>query len=825
MDTKRCSYCHKMARAEAETCSRCGHPYVKSTNGVKKVNRVPMKSSNPASRGSRRNETVHLSMSDGNTRIQRQSIPPASPHRAGHYSGLHPEDQPYQSAVMAVQRPPVRQSNLRGAVQTERERVILPRPDSIVEPEPDQQAIVPLLPPRFSFPPRSPLPKKSWPRGRFVPVMLTLSCLIFLVASSLLAYIFISKKPLPDKQVLSVMPDQLRVNDAFTLSGKGFGTNDPISFTHDQDNAPLLDGNGKPLQTHADDLGTFSVQVVVPTNWEVGQHSIYAIDIGKEQSISVVATLTVQQSSLAPPLLQLSNASVDLGTNVPGVVAKKIITLINAGGRHLTWQASSDQPWLTVPPNNGTFSGRSIVQVMTDSGTLRPQSYAGHITFRQQGSSDKPLTLSVTMTVKSAPPASLVVSSASLMYSGTPTQNPPDQTITLQNNGGQPLAWSSEIGNSASWLSIIPGSDHIAAHASETVTVSVQSQQLALGSYQGTITFKGGTNPQVSVSLNVLAPGNLILSPSSLNFSSTGHNPASQTISLQNSGGGPLAWTLAATTFDGANWLNATPSSGDLQPGQAMNVTVSVNAAILKPRSYQGALSFSYGGLTSQVAVSLTVSIPPSAAISLNQSALNFTTLQGTNPAPQSFTITNTGNTTLNWVITEDQNGIVIAPTSSRSGSLAPNKTAVITVTPNVLQANAGTLAAAITVADSDGGTKVLSQRITVNIVVKGHASITLSTSGMVFTHDSLVTSSYQFLVIANSGSQTLNWVAKSSAPWLSTSTGSGALNPGANTLINISCDSSTLAPGSYSASFVVSDNDASTTAAPQTLIVNLVVT
>ncbi len=602
-----------------------------------------MKNSNPASNGSRRNETVHLSMSDGNTRIQRRSIPPASPHRAGHYSGLHPEDQPYQSTVMAVQRPPERQSNLRGAVQPEREKVVLPRVDSIVEPEPDQQAIVPLLPPRFSFPPRPPLPKKPWPRGRFVPVMLTLSCLIFLVASSLLAYIFISKKPLPDKQVLSVMPDQLRVNDAFTLSGKGFGTNDAISFTHDQDNAPLLDGNGKPLQTHADDLGTFSVQAVVPTNWVVGQHSIYAIDIGKEQSISVLATFWVQQSTMAPPRLQLSSSSIDLGTNVPGVVAKKIITLINVGGGHLTWQASSDQPWLTVSPNSGTFNGRSIVQVMTDSGTLKPQSYAGHITFRQQGSSDKPLTLSVNMTVKSAPPA------------------------------------------------------------------------------------------------------NLILSPPSLNFSSTGQNPAGQTIALQNSGGGPLAWTLAATTFDGANWLNATPSSGNLQPGQAMNVTVNVNAAILKPRSYQGALSFSYGGLTSQVAVSLAVSIPPSAVISLNQSAMNFTALQGTNAAPQSFTITNTGNATLNWVITEDQNGIVIAPTSSRSGSLAPNRSAVITVIPNILQANAGTLAAAITVADSDGGTKVLSQRITVNIVVKGQASITLSTNGMVFTHDSLVTSSYQF--------------------------------------------------------------------------------
>src|SRR5438270_2244384 len=207
MDTKRCTYCHKLARAEAETCSRCGHPYVKNS---KKVSRILTKS-NPAPAGSRRSETTRLPMSDGNTRIQRRSIPPASPHRAGHYSGLHPEDQPYQSTIMAVQRPLVRQANLRGSVQEAREKVVLPQVDSTVKPEPDQQATIPLLPPHFSFPPRSYPPQRPSSRGRFVPVVLTISCLIFLVASSLLAYMFISRKSVPDKQILSVMPDQLRV--------------------------------------------------------------------------------------------------------------------------------------------------------------------------------------------------------------------------------------------------------------------------------------------------------------------------------------------------------------------------------------------------------------------------------------------------------------------------------------------------------------------------------------------------------------------------------------------------------------------------------------
>src|SRR5205085_12020250 len=146
MDTKRCTYCHKLARAEAETCSRCGHPYVKN-----RVSRILTKS-NPAPAGTRRSETTRLPMSDGNTRIQRRSIPPASPHRAGHYSGLHPEDQPYQSTIMAVQRPLVRQANLRGSVQQAnlrgsvqqaRERVILPQVESTVKPEPDQQATIP----------------------------------------------------------------------------------------------------------------------------------------------------------------------------------------------------------------------------------------------------------------------------------------------------------------------------------------------------------------------------------------------------------------------------------------------------------------------------------------------------------------------------------------------------------------------------------------------------------------------------------------------------------------------------------------------------------
>lgn len=836
METKRCTNCHKLLRAETETCSRCG--YLFAENEKKQIT------------------PVHTGL--------KRSIPPASPHRAGHYSGLHPEDQPYQSTIMAVQRPPSNTTNVRGTPQphkkadsmqlsiadheaeTETERyhqmalsqyatlpAVMPPPP--VEPPP---TLVPALQPqpvRHTPPPPSsyvmpppPPRKRLLPRGRFVPTILTLSCLLLLVASSLLAFMYINRRPAisTGTQLLNAIPNQLRVNDTFVLSGKGFGINDLINITHDA-NLPILVSNRTPLQAHTDDTGIFSLQIKIPTTWQVGQHTIFAIDIGKEQSVSIRTTITIEQSSLAPPLLQLAQPSLDLGANAPGVVAKKSIELINAGGRLLTWQASSDQPWLTLSPNNGTFSGRTIAQVTTNSGSLTPQSYAGHITFIQQGYTANPLELTVTMTVKAAPPANLTLSPVTLAYSGTTVQNPTTQIVTLQNTASQPLDWSGAVstGDGANWLSIFPGNAHLAAHSSATVTVSVRSVQLAAGTYQGTINFKGGTNPAVTVTLSVAAPGYLVASPPSLSFTSVGQSPPAQLVTLQNSGGSPLDWTLTATTVDGANWLQPTPASGHLESGQTGSVAVAINPSGLKPQSYQGTLTFTYGGgLTQTVPISLTVSVPPAPAISLNQGAMSFATMVAINPTPQAFTITNTGNATLNWAISEDQNGTSFAPVSATSGSLAPTKSTTITVSPNLAGVGAGVLATTVTVVDRDTGSKVPSQKLTVTITVKDQPLISLSNSTMSFSHDSIVTESSQLLVITNTGSQILNWTTTPSASWLTADITSGSLDPGASITIDIHCNSSALTPGNYSATFIVSDSDSGTPVIPQTLTVTLTV-
>ena len=660
-------------------------------------------------------------------------------------------------------------------------------------------------------------------RGRFIPIVLTIAILLLLIAGSIFAFLLVNHHTYNPH--ITANPDQLRASDTVQLAGSGFGAYDLITFTHDDPANPILDGSGHAFQAHTDFAGAFNVNIVIPSNWSPGTHTLHANDA--VQGVGATTPITILPPSNAPPQLALAANSSNVGAAGPGVVSNKTITLINAGGGRLSWQASSDEPWLTVSPNSGTFSGRTIIQVTANRGTLLPLSYTGHVMFTQQGSTNKPLILTVRMSVIAAP-TSLTVSAVALSYFGSTAQNPAPQTITLQNSDSHPVDWSSATvtGNGATWLSVSPSSGHLTPKSAQTITVNVQSQQLALGTYQGTIFFKGGANPQVTVSLSVVAPGTMIVSPPSLNFASTGQNPAAQTVTLQNSGGEPLSWSVNATTAGGANWLTATPATGYLGVNEQASVAITVNAATLKPNSYQGTLNFYYGTVTRQVAVSLTVSLPLLPGIKLNSNALNFSTLKGNNPASQSFTITNTGNTTLNWKIVEDQNGATYVPVAPTSGSLLPNASAVVTVSPSVQQASGGTIAANITVENSTPNPKVPAQSLAVSITVNDMPILNLSLNNITFNDNSNVTSGFQLVTITNSGSQPLNWQIQPSAnvSWLTISNSSGTVDPGGDTVVDIECDSSSLSPGTYPVNLVVSDTDPGTPVPPQTIVVTLTV-
>lgn len=885
MDTKRCAYCHKLLRVDTQICSRCGHATL-----------------------DKRRKTLLKE-------ITHPSLPPASPHRLGHYSGLHPEDQPYQSSFIAVQRP-IRSAEEEEEVddtfasapplphRKEPEHILLPNVPEFIEDVPTQvqvrQHVQEEAPHEFEIrnesrehhdvvvmspKPRTPRTRKLSPEQleypeqpihvtepvsfvpthrphRLIPVLLSLSVIFFLLASGILAFAFLKKDTALASPVLEANPSILRVNDTFVLTGHDFNANNTVKFTRDSTNEPIVDVRQQPMTAFTDDKGKFSVQIVVPPTWKPGEHAIHATD--ESQELSRTTTITIQQPPVTPPKLQLLSSTLDVGADRAGTTSSGQVTLINMGGGQLAWQESSDSAWLTASPtdNSYVFSGRSLVNVTVNRSHLVPKTYMGHITFSQRNSSDS-VKLTVTMKVKAAPPA-LNVSPASLSFSASSTQAAPVQSITLQNSGGQALDWqaSATTNDGANWLYISQASGHIVPGNSQTIDVTVIAQQLVVGSYQGIITLSGGASASLPVFLTVVAPGTLVISPISLTFQSlTGQGVKAQTLILQNSGGQSLNWSAGAiegVMGGSTNWLSITPTNGSIAPGGQAAVVVTVNSASLNAGAYQGTVMVNSGGTSKQVPISLTLTTPPAAVISLQTSSLNFTTPQGSNPTPQDFTITNTGNAVLNWNATESGNGETFAPLSPKSGSLAPQANAVISVSPSVANDGPSTLTTTITIADSDSGTSVASQKLTLTITIQSQAAIGIAPQTN-FNLDT--TNNTQAVTITNSGTATLNWTSAVSVntantttsgtlgatatvtgtgtpasggssgtpiptngPWLSVDIPSGTLAPGQSVVIHIACNGTGLTPGTYQGQITISDSDVGTTVTPRTIYVTFIV-
>jgi hypothetical protein len=103
------------------------------------------------------------------------------------------------------------------------------------------------------------------------------------------------------------------------------------------------------------------------------------------------------------PVVAVSASTAFFGANfgLPFNPTPADINVTNTGSGTLSFNASSDSPWLKVTPANG--SAPSQIAITTALGTLAVGSYTGHVTVSAAGAQSSSATVTVTFVVAAAP--------------------------------------------------------------------------------------------------------------------------------------------------------------------------------------------------------------------------------------------------------------------------------------------------------------------------------------------------------------------------------------------------------------------------------------
>lgn len=336
----------------------------------------------------------------------------------------------------------------------------------------------------------------------------------------------------------------------------------------------------------------------LPVGTYYGTVVITAVDTITQQVIGppqrVAMTLNVGPAcTLQAPSTSAMQFSAVQGSNPTAQTFSISVTGTCFGNVTVTPKSAmtSGSGWLAVSPGSATIgSGQSATfTVHVNSASLNTGFYSGSISL--SAVSDGIVIAGNSQTVKVAltngSGAVLAASPSSLTFNSTTGTS--TQPITISNTATGGLNWKATLQPGApAFVSLSATSGtNLSGGQNATVNVSVNATGVASGQYKTSVQISAtdvGTGLTLSnspitipVTINVTAPPVMKLSTTSLSFSTTtGSNPADQTIQLSNTGGGTLTWSAGKPS---QSWLSVSPSSGSSAAGSSSTLTFSINAS------------------------------------------------------------------------------------------------------------------------------------------------------------------------------------------------------------------------------------------------------
>jgi hypothetical protein len=554
--------------------------------------------------------------------------------------------------------------------------------------------------------------------------------------------------------------------------------------------------------------------------------------LGDQIAVSIQLSVNLNHKILVSP----TSLTADVPQN--GTSVTRTLTLQNVGdtGTPLSWTAGvGAASWLSVLPAQGQLvSGESATLTVTfNPGTLPAGPQIGQITIDSTNASNAPVTVNVTMNVNANPTIQLTPQSLvfDLAQNGAALQ----QTVILSDVGDSGTALDFSGTSNQPWLTISPSSSGVSGllpGENRNLTVTANPGSLAAGVYTGLITVTSTTaanQPQsIFVKMTVHANPFIVLSPTSLTFNlATGAAPASQNVTLTNSGDGGSA--LSFTTASNATWLTASPAGpADLVKDASTTITVTVDPSGLSPAVYRARIRVSSTNAENSpedVTVTLDLTGLPRIGFS-PPSPINVTLGKGTGTSDTPITVTNTGGGTLGWTASASTSngGPWLTLTGTTSGSLTTGQSApTFMAHVDVTGLASGTPYAGTILIDNSPGVLPAAtnapQTITVNLTVLDSPQINVSYAGgpppgaLMFSMPiSGAATSTKTVTVTNSGAQTLNWTATAAVSpgdptiWLTLPTLTAGSDPGGNTGLDVQVNIASLPAGTYNGTVTVTD-------------------
>ena len=536
------------------------------------------------------------------------------------------------------------------------------------------------------------------------------------------------------------------------------------------------------------------------------------------------ATQTLSVSGIVQPrpvpAITVRETTVDFGTVAFAQQVQKMITIENTGTADLEITGiESDVSGLTFDTTMFTLNpgGSQTVTITFPSST--EGTFSGNITISSNDPDRATQTLSVSVIVQPRPVPVLAVQQTAVDFGTVAFAQPVQKMITITNTGTADLEITG-IESDVSGLTFDTTMFTLNPGGSQTVTITFPSS--TEGTFSGNITISSNDPDRATQTLSV----SVIVQPrpvpvlavqqTAVDFGTVAFaQPVQEPITIENTGTAPLEITGIESDVSG---LTFEPSMFTLEPAGSQTVTVTL------PNPTEGTFS---GNITISsndpdrakhtLSISVIVQAAPVPAIAVQESAIDFGTVEVAQTVQKTFTVQNTGTASLEITgIESDVSGLTFDTTMF---TLEPNSSQTVTVT--FPSSTEGTFSGNITISSNDPDRAKHTLSISVIVQPRPVPAITVRETTIDFGTVAFAQQVQKMITITNTGTADLEITGiESDVSDLTFDTTMFTLNPGGSQTVTITFPSST--EGTFSGNITISSNDPDR--ATQTLSVSVIV-